>query len=98
VKVEGPPDLIAIQHGIDNETARLGYAREDRPFSPHLTLGRVSRNATPNDVRKIGEALDQSKVGLLGVMRVEGVNLYSSDLRPSGAIYTCLYTAPLRRA
>lgn len=98
VKVDSPAVLSSIQHSIENETARLGYAREDRPFSPHLTLGRVPRNATPADIHRIGEVLAQFKVGFLGVMRVESINLYRSDLRPSGAVYTCLYAAPLRKS
>jgi 2'-5' RNA ligase len=46
VGVEAPAELTAIQNGIEATTSRLGYAREERAFSPHLTLGRVSRNAT----------------------------------------------------
>ena len=96
VGVEGPAELFAVQRGIETETSRLGYAREERPFSPHLTLGRVSRNASPAEIRAIGEAIDINPAGFLGALRVEGVNLYRSDLRPSGAVYTRLFSAPLR--
>jgi 2'-5' RNA ligase len=95
VKVEVPQELKSVQRGIEHETTRLGYDREERPFSPHLTLGRVSRNATPRDIQRIGEALEQTTVGVLGTVRVEEVNLYRSDLRPGGAVYTCLFSAPL---
>lgn len=93
VGVQAPPELSAIQRGIENEMARLGYAREDRPFSPHLTLGRVGRSATPQDVRLISQALKNSNVGRLGSSPVDAVHLFSSDLRPEGAVYTCLFTA-----
>ena len=33
--------LLALQHSIDRELEGLGFARERRPFTPHLTLGRV---------------------------------------------------------
>jgi 2'-5' RNA ligase len=95
VGVEAPPDLAALQRCIESETARLGYAREDRPFSPHLTLGRVSRNATSQDTRAIGEVLSCSRVSFLGATRVQSVHLYRSDLRPGGAVYTQLFTASL---
>lgn len=95
VKVNGPPELNSVQRGIEVETSRLGYAREERPFSPHLTLGRVSRNATSEDIRQIGKVLDNYQVGFLGKMRVQSINLYQSDLKPGGAVYTCLYSAPL---
>lgn len=96
VGVQAPAELSQIQHGIETETARLGYKAEDRGFSPHLTLGRVSRNASSTDARRIGEVLDAYKVGFLGVTRVKGVHLYKSDLQPGGAVYTRLFTAPLK--
>lgn len=93
VGIEAPAELIALQRGIDSQTARIGYARDKRPFSPHLTLGRVSRNASPHEVRKIGEVLASQKIGFLGVSRIHAVHLYRSDLKPSGAMYTKLFTA-----
>jgi 2'-5' RNA ligase len=95
VGVEAPPELSALQHRIEIETARVGYAREERAFSPHLTLGRVGRNATSQDLHKIGEVLSSSPVGFLGTVRVAAVHLYRSDLQPGGAIYSALYSAPL---
>lgn len=96
VNVEAPPELSAVQRGIETETTRLGYAREKRAFAPHLTLGRVSRTARSKDKHQISEVLEKYKVGFLGVMRVQSVNLYRSDLRPSGAVYTRLFSASLR--
>lgn len=95
VKVEAPAELEAVQRGIETESTRLGYAREERAFSPHLTLGRVSRNASSRDIRKISEVLDSYKVGFLGAARVQAVHLFRSDLKPGGAVYTCLFTVPL---
>jgi 2'-5' RNA ligase len=95
VGVEAPPELHALHHGIDVETQRLGYAREERDFSPHLTLGRVSRNATSRDVQRISEVVGSLKVGFLGAARVQAINLYRSDLQPGGAVYTRLFSAPL---
>lgn len=95
VSVQAPQELLALQHGIDAETARLGYPREDRPFSPHLTLGRVSRGATHDDTRKISDVLSIYKVGYIGAAQVNAVHLYRSDLKPSGAFYTAIYSAPL---
>ncbi len=94
VGVETPQELMNMQRSIDAHTARLGYAADKRPFSPHLTLGRVSRNATPPEVRQIGDILNTQKIGFLGVTRLKGIHLYRSNLKPSGAVYTQLYTAP----
>ena len=95
VGVEAPPELTAVQHGIETGMARLGYASEERQFSPHLTLGRVSRNATSRDAHAICQILESTRVGFLGVANVTELHLYRSDLKPSGAVYTRIFTAPL---
>ncbi|MEJ2263407.1 MAG: RNA 2',3'-cyclic phosphodiesterase [Anaerolineales bacterium] len=95
IGIEAPQDLSVVQRNIEAETTRLGYAPEKRPFSPHLTLGRVSRNAKSRDIRQVAEVLKSYKVGYLGVARIEAVHLYRSDLHPGGAVYSGLFTAPL---
>jgi RNA 2',3'-cyclic 3'-phosphodiesterase len=95
IGLEVPPELIAIQHSLELETARVGYPREERPFSPHLTLGRVSRNVSVVETQAIARALEATKVGFLGVTRVMAVNLFRSDLNPDGAVYTRIYSAHL---
>ncbi len=93
--VKAPQELSALQRGIELETARLGYAPEDRPFSPHLTLARIGRNAESHDLRLVGEVLKSSNVGFMGATRIQAVHLYRSDLKPGGAVYTQLHTANL---
>jgi 2'-5' RNA ligase len=95
IGLEVPPELMAIQHNLELETARLGYTREERPFSPHLTLGRVSRNASPAEIQAIAKVLGTTKVGFLGATRVKTVYLFRSDLNPGGATYTRIFSAPL---
>ena len=95
VGIEAPAALVTLQSGVEGAMERLGYAREARPFSAHLTLGRVSRNANPRDLHLIGEALEAIKAGFMGIVRVHEVHLYKSDLNPKGAVYTRLFTAPL---
>ncbi len=95
VGVEAPAELSAIQNGIEITTARLGYSREERAFSPHLTLGRVSRNASSQDVKTISKAVETTRVGFLGATCVEKVHLYRSDLHPTGAVYTQIFSSSL---
>jgi 2'-5' RNA ligase len=96
VGVEAPPDLNTLQRAIEAATERLGYTKEERPFSAHLTLGRVSRNATPKDARLIGETLESTKLGFIGAAYIDAVHLFKSDLKPTGSIYTKMFTAPLK--
>ncbi|MBK5106855.1 MAG: RNA 2',3'-cyclic phosphodiesterase [Anaerolineales bacterium] len=95
VGMEVPQELFNLQREIEIETARMGYSREHRPFSPHLTFGRVSRNASTEDVHIIAESLENYKVGFLGATRVRTVYLFRSDLKPEGAEYTPIYSAAL---
>jgi len=95
IGVESPPELKTLQRNIDQHTQRLGYPGEDRPFSAHLTLARIARNASTADQQKMGEVLANANVGLGGTTIVQAVNLYKSDLKPGGAVYTCLHAAPL---
>ena len=95
IGVEAPPDLFDLRRGIEDGIARLGYNYDKYEFTPHLTLGRISRKASARDVRTVGNVLHDFQVGFIGVARIEAVRLYRSDLRPDGAKYTCLYSAPL---
>lgn len=96
VGVETQAELGQLQRALDEATTRLGYTPEERSFSPHLTLGRVSRNASNVEVGRIGQIIDKLEVGHLGTMQVQAVYLYRSDLQPTGAVYTRLYSANLK--
>ena len=90
-----PASLPSIAHNIETASAKLGYPTEERGFSPHLTIGRVRQNASTTDLQKIRTTLNGAKVGNLGMTRVNAINLYKSDLQPSGSVYTRLFSAPL---
>ncbi len=96
VGTEAPAELSALQRAIEAETHKLGYPVEERPFSPHLTLGRISQNAHPEEVAQVARALSEVKIGELGRVHVSQLHLFRSDLRPSGAVYTSLYSFPLK--
>ncbi len=95
IGVEAPPDLFDLRRGIEDGVARLGYNYDKYEFTPHLTLGRISRKASASDVRTVGKVLHEFQVGFIGVARIDAVHLYRSDLHPEGAQYTCLYSAAL---
>ncbi len=93
--VDAPPELATLQRGIENATAKLGYPPDDRFFSPHLTLGRVRENASSTELTALCAALESMKTSSLGIAQVEGIHLFKSDLLPSGAVYTRLFSATL---
>ncbi len=97
VGIQAPAALEALQRSIEAAAARLGYPVEERGFSPHLTIGRVSQHATSTGQQQIRTALENTHLGALGSTRVESIHLFRSDLHPSGSVYTSLFNAPLQR-
>ncbi len=95
IGVQAPEALHALQRGIEAAAALLGYEPERRPFSPHLTIGRVNQRLTGEERQRVREALGNTHVGSLGRAVVEAVHLFRSDLKPGGAVYTPLFSAAL---
>ena len=93
--LEAPPGLGKLQHSIDAATNRLGYSSDDKPFSGHLTIGRVRQQSSSAEMAGLRSALEKTKVGLMGTFSAKSVHLFRSDLQPDGPIYTCLFTAAL---
>jgi 2'-5' RNA ligase len=95
VGVQVPQELRALQHSIETAAARLGYAPEERPFSPHLTIGRVRQSASPADQQRLRLAIESTQIGQIGQAEIGSVTLMKSDLQPGGSVYTPLYSAKL---
>jgi 2'-5' RNA ligase len=91
-----PAELLALQKVIETETRQLGYPAEERPFSPHLTLGRIAQNARPDEIAQVANTISEMQVGELGRVRVSRLHLFRSDLQPSGSVYTGLYHFELK--
>ena len=96
VGIQAPAALDALARGIESASRRLGYGPEERPFSAHLTLGRVRQNVNAMEQQQIRRAIEGTQVDLPGAARVDSVHLYKSDLNPGGSVYTRLYSAPLK--
>jgi RNA 2',3'-cyclic 3'-phosphodiesterase len=97
IGIQGPQNLSNIQKAIDLATRPLGYPGEDRPFFPHLTVGRVSQYASFQEVQDIAQLLTTLQVGKLGVAKVDAITLFRSDLFPTGAVYKPLAVIKLSK-
>jgi RNA 2',3'-cyclic 3'-phosphodiesterase len=91
--IDGETDsLLRLQHGVESSCAQLGFAPEDRPFRPHLTLGRVQG-------RKNVQSLMDRVVGGYDhacSFQADRFHIYKSSLKPQGAVYTVLNTVVLK--
>jgi len=91
VGVEEPAGSLGrLQRAVDEACAGEGFARETRPFSPHLTLARLKAPS-----RSLGRALTARPDLDLGSFPIERVTLFQSILRPEGAQYVRLRDFPL---
>jgi 2'-5' RNA ligase len=96
IGIQAPAAFENLQRGIEFAAARLGYEPETRPFSPHLTIGRVRQQVSASDQQQVRAALERTQVGDLGAAEISTVHLFKSDLQPTGSIYTRLFSAPLK--
>lgn len=97
IGIRAPAVLSALHRGIESAAKRLGYESEERDFSPHLTIGRVKQNIAAPEQQTIRHALEGTKIASLGTAKIDSVHLYKSDLKPTGSVYTRLYSAPLKK-
>ena len=87
--------LSALRDSVEEHIAPLGFPTENRTFNPHLTLGRVRKEARRSDVEQIACLIASAPSRKPVRFQVTAVSLFRSELQPTGAIYTTLYHAPL---
>jgi RNA 2',3'-cyclic 3'-phosphodiesterase len=106
IGIQTGPELAALATNIDAAVAELGIPREDRPFSPHLTLARRGGGSGSSKWRK-GDGPNSSFAVLekrlaamgeldFGTMTAREFILYQSQLSPKGSKYTKLQRFPLK--
>jgi 2'-5' RNA ligase len=84
---EGASQLEEIWREIDGELSQLGFERERRRFSPHLTIGRVKSGRNRD---KLVQEISSLSDYVFGDLHVDRVSLKKSVLTPRGPIYTTL--------
>ena len=83
--------LIRLQKEIDDGLLPYGFGKEDRPFKPHLTLSRIKE---PKGLTGLVEAMKKNEDYTAGSFTADGLTLFKSDLKPTGAVYTKLVHFP----
>ncbi|MGE5343345.1 MAG: RNA 2',3'-cyclic phosphodiesterase [Candidatus Omnitrophota bacterium] len=86
------PALINLYQTIDKTLIRFGIPAEDRPFTPHITVG---RNKKEFNFKSLYELMDQYRHEKIADMHVTHFQIFSSRLTPDGPIYTILKEIPL---
>ena len=90
----GAQEMITLADRVDAEMAKIGFERESRPFSPHITIGRVkspkNRGGPPENLDRLRELIERHQNREVGSFGVEQVNIMKSDLRITGPIYSAI--------
>jgi RNA 2',3'-cyclic 3'-phosphodiesterase len=108
IGTQAGPQLAELAGSIDVATAELGILREDRPFSPHLTLARggagrrsgspkLRKGDGPNTTFAVLEKRLAAMAELdFGTMTAHEFILFQSQLSPGGSKYTKLQRFPMK--
>jgi 2'-5' RNA ligase len=90
---EGAAEVKSLHAALEKVLLELGcYRREDRQYTPHITLGRVRQESAGAD---LAPALAKKADWNAGSVAIQEVLVISSELTPKGPIYSVLSRAPL---
>ena len=81
--------IAALAARVDAEMTALGFAREERRFHPHVTIGRVKELADVSGV------LLPMAEQVFSETRAPDLILYESTMKSKGSEYTPIATVPL---
>lgn len=85
VGVAADAELASLQRELEPALSRLGFPREQRPFRPHITIGRARSGAQAFDIERLGGLLDYE-----AMITVDTVELMQSVMGPGGSRYETL--------
>lgn len=89
--------LLETAETVEKTLNPLGFPRENRPFSPHLTIARAPRNRPKGRASLVPDLLAKFEAPLFPTFEVQKATLMESKLGHPHSVYTPLGVAPLRR-
>lgn len=88
-------ELARLQSELASQLEAIGFEREQREYHAHLTLGRVRKGLSREDMDLIVRWAQDAQIGKVGRFEVGAISLIRSILQPDGAVYTNLHIARL---
>lgn len=89
---KGNQEIKEIAEQLENKIVALGIPKEEKPFSSHITLGRLKSSL---NCQGLIQKLSELKCADLQFL-VSKITLYKSTLTPQGPIYEIVDEANLR--
>jgi len=99
VGISGEVDKLSqLQQHLESNLARLGFAPESRPFTPHLTLARLRNQASLDERQSFGQLIANTKFEAAYTVKVDAISLIKSQLTREGAIYSRISSVKLNKS
>lgn len=83
--------LMPLAGSVDRSMTTLGFAKEERKFHAHVTVGRVRSRRNVRDLLRTMESITFESQPTT----ISELALVKSELKPSGSVYTILHRIPL---
>jgi 2'-5' RNA ligase len=86
VGVPPTPELAHLQKKVDSAVLRAGVPQEERKFTPHVTLARM----TKPEIGRLQSFIEGNNLFKAGPFAVEQFTLFESQIGKGGPVYTAL--------
>jgi len=85
-------EVQALSSKVEGAMEKEGFTREDRPFTPHITLGRIKNGKNIDKLMSITKSINVSPI----VSTISRIVLFRSELTSKGAIHTPISKIPFK--
>ena len=89
----GAETCAAIHTAVQERLESTGFYFSNKPFTAHVTVGRVKAGPPGAPVSCFGDDVSQN----FGTSTIRHLHCFQSDLSASGAEYTSLWALPLKK-
>lgn len=89
-------ELVKLVNNLENEFVKIGFAKEKRTFSSHVTFGKRRQAAPLGKWRSMAEEIKNKFHPQISSFQVKSIVLMQSTLTPQGSIYTPIKKFPLK--
>lgn len=96
--IQADKRLTDLQAAVEAGCCRLGFPKEERTFSPHLTLGRVKAALAPSALDFLEKKIKVEAGRHDSIINVREILIFKSELLRTGARYTVFSRANLKPA
>ena len=92
---KGTDTLKQTAQVLDEKLQKIGFPKEEKPFSAHITLGRVRSARNRTKLTETLKKLSEAQLQHTSEFPVTAITFFKSTLTPSGPIYEIVNVATL---